>query len=683
MAKAGGCRYSATQKGRGHPVANDALIDTCMAQLLADDAAARPLLAQAWQQARQAGDDATCWRLAALALLAINVDFADFRGLADWLARFADGEAAAPPLPRQVDRLRIDAAWLVRPTLDDRHDPADPACGAAAQRLQAALRDNLLPAGSETVLLAKALYDHLGLAYDSVGCAHVAAYVNPLVAAAATSGAAAHTISPAWQGRWWQVLEEALIWWGEAAAAEQAAQRVRHIVAQGTAGPALAYARTLSDLARELRDGAWATQDRLSAELDRLSDAVRPGILLRGLHWQAVLLARRQQPRAALERLDRVLRLSADLQVPERDQGLYREQRAYALATLQRWDEALAEVARLRTSQRGQQACMADAIAAALQACAARAQHAADAPALGLQALRQCAQLDWRRFLASFPSDAAWLCQLALDAGVEADFARTVVHERRLCPADSARADWPWRLHVRVLGPLQLQRDGVPLLSDGKAQKKPLELLALLAAQGSRPLATEAAIEALWPSLEANAPRASLDMAVSRLRKLLDVPDAVLLAEGRLQLNPALCWTDVAAFETRLQQAAAGVPDALADAVALYAAPLLGNLPLAGALQLRRQQLAQQFGQAVIDHARQLAGRGRGEAACQLLQRALLQDPSAEPLHRALIQLLLDTGEHAQAAQALQRCRSLLHQALGVPPSAATQALVQRLPSGF
>lgn len=660
--------------GGGQLVADDALIDACMAQLLADDAAARPLLQQAWQQAQQAGDHASCWRLAALALLAINTDFADFRGLADWLNRFADGEAAAPALPRPVDRLRVDAARLVRPTLDDRHDLAGPVCQGAAQRLQAALRDQQLPPGDETVLLAKALYEHLGLAYDSVGCSHVAAYVNPLVAAAAGRG----DISPAWQGRWWLVLEEALTWWAEPAAAEQAAQRVRQLVAQGTAGPALAYARTLADLATALREGALATQDRLSSELDRLSDAVRPGILLRGLYGQAVLLARRQQPRAALERLDRVLRLSADLQVPARDQGLYREQRAYVLAALQRWDEALAEVAQLRTSQRGEQGRMADTIGTVLSACAARARAAADAPALGLQALRQCAQLDWRRFLVSFPADAAWLCQLALDAGVDTDFVRAVVHERRLRPLDTARVDWPWRLQVRVLGPLQLLRDGVPLASDGKAQKKPLELLALLAAQGGRPLPAEAAIEALWPSLEANAPRASLDMAVSRLRKLLDVPDAVLLAEGRLQLNPALCWTDVAAFEARLQQAAAGEPTALADAVALYGAPLLGSQPLPGALQLRRQQLAQQFAQAVIGHARQLAAGGQGEAACSLLQQALLQEPLAEPLHRALIQVLLDTGEHAQAAQALQHCRLVLQRALGVPPSPATQALLQR-----
>ena len=133
-----------------------------------------------------------------------------------------------------------------------------------------------------------------------------------------------------------------------------------------------------------------------------------------------------------------------------------------------------------------------------------------------------------------------------------------MIRDRRLLPPQPWRADWPWRVHVHALGALRIERDGLPLAAAGKAQKKPLELLALLAAHPGRPLDTDAVIDQLWPSLDANAPRASLDMAVSRLRKLLDLPEAVQLAEGRLFLHPALVWINVCSFEKLADAAESG-----------------------------------------------------------------------------------------------------------------------------
>jgi DNA-binding SARP family transcriptional activator len=58
-------------------------------------------------------------------------------------------------------------------------------------------------------------------------------------------------------------------------------------------------------------------------------------------------------------------------------------------------------------------------------------------------------------------------------------------------------------------------------------------------------------MDELWRSLEAEAPHASLDMALSRLRKLLELPDAVRWVDGQLVLDAPWDWTDVAAFGTR------------------------------------------------------------------------------------------------------------------------------------
>ena len=71
-------------------------LDDCMALLLLDDAAARAPIELAWQSAALRGDVVAEQGLAALALLAIEVEMTDFRGLRCWIERFEAALARAP-----------------------------------------------------------------------------------------------------------------------------------------------------------------------------------------------------------------------------------------------------------------------------------------------------------------------------------------------------------------------------------------------------------------------------------------------------------------------------------------------------------------------------------------------------------------------------------------------------------
>jgi DNA-binding SARP family transcriptional activator len=184
----------------------------------------------------------------------------------------------------------------------------------------------------------------------------------------------------------------------------------------------------------------------------------------------------------------------------------------------------------------------------------------------------------------------------------------------------------------------------------------------------------EAVIDALWPSLDANAPRASFEMAVSRLRRLLDQPDAVRVSDGQVSLDARLVWVDVTAFEQL-----AGQGEAERDrALALYRGPLLGDEKLDALLGQARTRLTLVHAMLVQTRAEQLLASGQGAAAIRLLQRALVQDPLDEALHRALIQAWLQQGEQAEALRAYHRCREVLAEQLGVAPAAKTRALVER-----
>lgn len=243
-----------------------------------------------------------------------------------------------------------------------------------------------------------------------------------------------------------------------------------------------------------------------------------------------------------------------------------------------------------------------------------------------------------------------------------------------MMPAAVPLPDPPIRL--LAFGPLRVLRDGQPLDGDsGKAPRKLQDLLALLAAHAGGPLRVPLVIDELWPSLDANAPRASFDMAVSRLRRLLGSAAAVRCNGERIALDPAIVWVDVAAFEALATRAEAGDLAACQQAVALHTDALLGGGPLPARLLARRQALGQRLIGLVLSGAPRLQAEGERAAAAQLLQRALACEPLCEPLHRALMELHLAAGERAEALRVYQRCQALLSAALGARPAPATEHL--------
>jgi DNA-binding SARP family transcriptional activator len=211
-----------------------------------------------------------------------------------------------------------------------------------------------------------------------------------------------------------------------------------------------------------------------------------------------------------------------------------------------------------------------------------------------------------------------------------------------------------------------------------------MDLLALLAAHPDRALPVAAVIDQLWPSLELDAPRAALDMAISRLRKLLGEPRAVEIAEGRVQLNADRVWSDVAEFQRLLDTAERCEEGPLRLAVTeqalrLYRGPLLGHERVHGLLAVQREALALRWLHALMDQGEALQRQGRHAQALQCYRRALAVDPLCEPLYRALIALYSRLGEAAQALHLYRSCTVALREGLGVMPAATTRALVESL----
>jgi ATP/maltotriose-dependent transcriptional regulator MalT/DNA-binding SARP family transcriptional activator len=370
---------------------------------------------------------------------------------------------------------------------------------------------------------------------------------------------------------------------------------------------------------------------------------------------------------------------------------VYTEVLAYALAANGRYDEAWTQMASLPPLLTARQKLATQALADLLGYLAQPAARS-DLLAQGFTAARTVQAYGLMRPL---PQLLAELCAQALAADIEPEFVRRLIERRRLVPPPLAGPKWPWRIRIRLLGDFQLEIEDQHYRPQRKAQEKPLELLKLLACRrldapaGSDKLWLE---ERLWPGAAPEAARKSLDMTVTRLRRLLNSEDALEVSEGRVRLAPEQVWTDIdclaqaaqliqAEHDRRVAQRAVNgsvVVQALTQLLTHYRGAVLageeGDAWLLG-LQHRAAGL---FRLAVLQ-ADELSGGHEGREPITALERALVAEPLAEELVRALMQRHLARGDQAAALQVYQRYRELLHKSLEVGPSAAMELLRQSM----
>jgi len=191
----------------------------------------------------------------------------------------------------------------------------------------------------------------------------------------------------------------------------------------------------------------------------------------------------------------------------------------------------------------------------------------------------------------------------------------------------------------------------------------------------------------LWPDADGAAAKSSFDSALFRLRKLLDVDNALVLAAGKLSLDRALVWTDVWTLEAALEAAeSAGDANATDASPARAARRLLDAYPgpLLGAeespwIAKPRDALRARFVRMLLRLGEALERQGEWVTAIDLYRRGLEADNLAESLYRGLMRALAAKGDHAEALTAFRRCRELLSIVLGVKPSSETDRLYQEI----
>lgn len=181
----------------------------------------------------------------------------------------------------------------------------------------------------------------------------------------------------------------------------------------------------------------------------------------------------------------------------------------------------------------------------------------------GLAAVRGVPSLN---FFYTAPVARATACALALRLGIEKDFVLAALREFPVPPPSWADEHWPWAMSLRCFGGFRSVGLDVDQRASSKASNRPLSLLMLIAANGTRGVPVAAATDALWPDQDGDQAENSLSVTLLRLRRLPQLSSETDLIERRggwLHLNASKVWTDVAALEAHLEALPEGAATAL------------------------------------------------------------------------------------------------------------------------
>lgn len=234
-------------------------------------------------------------------------------------------------------------------------------------------------------------------------------------------------------------------------------------------------------------------------------------------------------------------------------------------------------------------------------------------------------------------------------------------------------------MEYRVLGPLEV-RDGdrsLPL-----AGPKQRALLALLLVNANRVLSRDRLIDELWGEHPPETAVQSLQVYVSRLRKLLPTGTLLTRPPGYL-LEIDAGQLDLRRFERLLAEGhealAAGdaerAASVLREALELWRGPALAEFAFEPFAQAEIGRLEDLRVSAVEERVEADLALGRHADLIGELEALIAEHPHRERLRGELMLALYRSGRQAEALAAYQQARGALVDELGIEPSAALQRL--------
>jgi DNA-binding SARP family transcriptional activator len=229
-------------------------------------------------------------------------------------------------------------------------------------------------------------------------------------------------------------------------------------------------------------------------------------------------------------------------------------------------------------------------------------------------------------------------------------------------------------LEFRILGPLEVTRDGKPI---SIATPRRRTLLGLLLLRANEPVSLDQLIDELWNGRPPRAAKASVHNQVSALRKVLG-PDVIETHASGYRISVDSQQLDLARFEALVAEARAGEWDAratkLREALAEWRGPPLADLPC-DVLQTETVRLEELHLVALEERVESELALGLSAELVPELESLVERHPLRERLWSHLMVALYRSGRQADALATYRRAQATLMTELGIEPSPALKKL--------
>lgn len=243
-------------------------------------------------------------------------------------------------------------------------------------------------------------------------------------------------------------------------------------------------------------------------------------------------------------------------------------------------------------------------------------------------------------------------------------------------------------LKFRILGPLEVLRDGKSIRLGGRKQRT---LLAYLLLHANQVVTNSQLVDALWADDPPNTATQTIHVYISQVRKALatsDTADSPLATEGAgyvLRVPPT--DLDLGSFEVAVKeaQAAAGrgameeAAARLRTAVATWRGPALGDLAGEAALQAEAARLDEMRRGVVEQLIDMELALGRHAELIGELRTLVARDPLHERFRAQLMLALYRQGRQVQALDVYDESRQRLADELGIDPGRDLQTLHEQI----
>ena len=228
------------------------------------------------------------------------------------------------------------------------------------------------------------------------------------------------------------------------------------------------------------------------------------------------------------------------------------------------------------------------------------------------------------------------------------------------------------QLDVRLLGPIEAERDGAPVALGGP---KPRALLAVLALEPGRVVSVDRLVEALWPGDPPETAAHAVQVYVSQLRKALGPVIATRAPGYELELAPER--VDLHRFARLTQDGRAALDGgdpvsaegALREALALWRGPALADFLYEPFAQTEIARLEELRTVTLEERIEADLALGRHAELVSELEALVAAQPLREHPRAQLMLALYRSGRQADALAAYRAARETLVDELGIDPS--------------